>query len=55
MSESVHPYFYYCPLGYLDMVPLEVYGGYAEWRELVRQYHARSIEKRRARKAARQS
>ena len=54
MEESMHPFFYSCPLGYLDMVPLDVYGGHAEWRELVSQYHARSTEKRRARKAARQ-
>lgn len=55
LCESVHPYFYSCPLGYLELVPIERFGGNAEWRELVRQYHARSIEKRRARKAARQS
>ena len=55
MEESMHPYFYSCPLKYLELVPLEQYGGHAEWRELVRQYHARITEKRRARKAARQA
>lgn len=53
MEESMHPYFYSCPLGYLDMVPIDHYGGHPEWRELVRQYHARIAEKRRARKATR--
>lgn len=53
MEESMHPYFYSCPLGYLDMVPIEQFGGHAEWREFVRSYHARITEKRRARKAAR--
>lgn len=44
MDESVHPYYYTCPLKYLDMVP-EVSS--AEWREKVRQYHAiRSIKLR---------
>lgn len=53
MEESMHPYFYSCPLGYLDMVPIEEFGGHAEWRELVRSYHARITEKRRARKTTR--
>lgn len=54
MEESMHPYFYSCPLKYLDLVPIEQYGGHAEWRDLVRQYHARIALKRHARKAARQ-
>jgi hypothetical protein len=37
MSEQVHPYYYSCPLAYLDMVP-EV--KCEEWRALVREYHA---------------
>jgi hypothetical protein len=41
MEESMHPYFYSCPLGYLKMVPLERYGGHPEWREGVRKYHER--------------
>ena len=54
MEESMHPYYYSCPLGYIDLVPIEKYGGHAEWRELVRSYHARIAEKRRAKKASRQ-
>ncbi len=49
MEESMHPYFYSCPLKYLDLVPIEQYGGHPEWRELVRAYHARQAEKRRHR------
>lgn len=54
IEESMHPYFYSSPLKYLDLVPIEQYGGHAEWRDLVRQYHVRITEKRHARKAARQ-
>ena len=53
MEESMHPYFYSCPLKYLEMVPIEQYGGHAEWRALVRAYHNEITEKRRARKAVR--
>ena len=53
LEESMHPYFYSCPLGYLNLVPIEQFGGNAQWRSLVKQYHARSTEKRRAKKAAR--
>ena len=53
LEESMHPYFYSCPLGYLNLVPIEQFGGNAQWRSLVNQFHARSIEKRRAKKAAR--
>ena len=37
MCESMHPYFYSCPLSYLDMVP----EANAEWRQFVRSHHAR--------------
>lgn len=37
LSESCHPYYYSCPLGYLGMVPV----ANAEWREQVRKYHAK--------------
>lgn len=37
LSESCHPYYYSCPLGYLDMVPV----ANPEWREAVRKYHAK--------------
>lgn len=47
MDESMHPYFYSCPLKYLEMVPIDQYGGNAEWREGIRAFHARKREKRR--------
>ncbi len=53
LEESMHPYFYSCPLKYLDLVPLDEYGGNAEWRDLVRSWHSRQAEKRRACRAAR--
>ncbi|MDR2111612.1 MAG: hypothetical protein LBQ62_00670 [Candidatus Accumulibacter sp.] len=37
MDETAHPYYYTCPLRYLDMAP-EVS---REWRECVRAHHAR--------------
>lgn len=46
MEESMHPYFYSCPLGYLDLVPIDKFGGNEEWRELVIQHHRRQAEKR---------
>jgi hypothetical protein len=49
MDESMFPYYFSCPLGYLDKVPLEQYGGHAEWREGVRRYHAQQAEKRKQR------
>jgi hypothetical protein len=52
IEESMHPYFYSCPLSYLALVPLDQFGGKAEWREGVREYHRRITEKRRGRKAA---
>ena len=51
MEEEMHPYYYSVPLGYLNMVPIETYGGNAEWRECVMANHARLREKRRAKKA----
>jgi hypothetical protein len=36
LDESVHPYYYSCPLRYLDMAPVRS----SEWREGVRAYHA---------------
>lgn len=55
MEESMHPYYYSCPGKYLDMVPLEKFGGNAEWREQVVEHHQRAKEKRRARSLANQS
>ena len=37
LDESMHPYYYSCPLRYLDLAPVRS----AEWREGVRAYHAR--------------
>ena len=51
MEESMHPYYFSCPQKYLDMVPLDRYGGNAEWRAEVKRHHQRRAEKRR-RKAA---
>jgi hypothetical protein len=46
MSEDMNPYYYDCPLKLLDICPLPSVGGRAlgwakEWREQVRQFHAR--------------
>lgn len=48
MDESMHPYYYSCPLKYLDLVPIDIYGGNAEWRDGVRTHHARRQQKRQA-------
>lgn len=47
MEESMHPCFYSCPLMYLTMVPVVAN---EEWRQGVRNYHARQQEKRQAKK-----
>lgn len=52
MEESMHPYYYSCPQKYLDMVPLDKFGGNVEWREQVIEHHRRAAEKRRARRLA---
>ena len=36
MDESVHPYYYTCPLSYLDMAPVAS----QDWRDKVIEYHA---------------
>ncbi|GAD24645.1 hypothetical protein [Acidovorax sp. MR-S7] len=36
LDESMHPYYYSCPLSYLDLTPEQS----AAWREGVRTYHA---------------
>ena len=46
LDEAMFPYHFSCPLGYLDMVPIETYGSNEKWREGVRAYHARQKEKR---------
>lgn len=40
MEEAMHPYYYTCPISYLRMVP---FVASAEWRELVREHHARKV------------
>lgn len=50
MDESVSPYYFTCPLKYLDLVPLDQFGGNAEWRECVRSHHVRQ-QRRRKRQA----
>lgn len=49
MEESMHPYYYSCPLKYLDMVPIDTYGGHPEWRAEVALHHERRREQRKAR------
>jgi hypothetical protein len=51
MEESMHPYYYSCPMKYLDMVPLDQFRGHVEWREGVKSYHARAKERRQQRRA----
>jgi len=41
MCESMHPYYYSCPLKYLEMAPVAC----EEWREGVRKYHAEHSKK----------
>ncbi|MDR2128031.1 MAG: hypothetical protein LBP52_03055 [Burkholderiaceae bacterium] len=37
LDESMHPYYYSCPLSYLDLAPQQS----RQWRDGVRAYHAR--------------
>jgi len=46
LEESMHPYYYSCPIKYLNLVPIEQYGGNSQWREGVNRYHARQQAKR---------
>lgn len=46
MDESMHPHYFSCPLKYLNLVPIEKYGGRSDWREAVQRYHARQQAKR---------
>lgn len=47
LDEAMFPYYFSCPLKYLDTVPIETYGGNQQWRDGVRAYHARQRERRR--------
>lgn len=49
MEESCGPYYYSCPLSYLEMTPV----ANENWREVVRAHHQRKAERREQRKAAR--
>lgn len=49
MDEAMHPFYYSCPKKYLDMVPIDIYGGNTEWRTEVNNHHERQREKRKAR------
>ena len=44
MEESMHPYYYNCPLAYLELAPVQC----PEWRERVRAYHAAHTADQRA-------
>lgn len=47
MDESVGPYYFDCPMSYLDMVrDWEPVGSAAKWRESVRAWHAKRAEKK---------
>jgi hypothetical protein len=48
MEESMHPYYYSCPLAFLNDVPEAC----AEWRNGVREYHAKRNARLAARRAA---
>ena len=42
LEEAMHPYYYSCPLCYLDLAPEQC----REWRDGVRNYHARRRARR---------
>ncbi len=49
MDEPMGPFYYSCPQKYLGMVPIDRFGGNAEWREQVTEHHERRRQKRRKR------
>ncbi|MDA9856609.1 hypothetical protein N9D23_00690 [Rubripirellula sp.] len=49
MDESMGPYYYSVPIKYLNMVPIDVYGGNSEWRSEVMRHHEKRRAKRRSR------
>ena len=49
MNESMHPFYYSCPLKYLDMVPVANEG----WRAKVREYHNQIAKRRMERREER--
>lgn len=54
LYEEMHPFYYSCPLSYLDLVPICPHGGCPEWRDLVVEYHQRILQKRRRRRQEKQ-
>ena len=46
MEESMGPFYFSCPLSYLEIVPVDKYGGHAAWREKVKAYHTERRAKR---------
>jgi hypothetical protein len=51
-DERSFPLYFSCPLKYLEMVPIDQYGGNAAWRQEVRNYHALGAEERLSRRKA---
>lgn len=54
MDERMGPFYFSCPLKYLEMVPVDEYPRTTnkEWREEVIKYHAKMKEKRKLKKIA---
>lgn len=46
LDETAAPYYYNCPLSYLDLVDEPYNENAAEWRDAVRRYHAAQAAKR---------
>ena len=53
MEEGMHPFYYTCPLKYLELVADSEPSTNAKWREGVKFYHAKQAEKRKERKQER--
>ena len=51
MTEAEHPFYHSCPLSYVELVPLDRYGGNAEWREQVIEHHRNGAKKRQKKSA----
>ena len=49
LDESMGPYYYSCPMKYLNLVPIEQFGGNKNWRSLVIAHHQRKRAKRTSR------
>jgi len=52
LEEPMGPYYYSCPLGYLKLVPEDLYPAnvHKDWREGVLAYHDRLLQKKKERK-----